>query len=201
MPPESRSRLRELVRPARQGLRVPVPGRHPLPRRHPPGRQHQDETAYVHPGPGTAELLAEAVKGAARRHPPHPVGNTGRWLLLRFGAESASPTSASSAPAPPPRSPARPSPTTSPSTSPRQSASPACPTSGPPPRRHRLAALLRPPQADHRDRVLGTSVGFTRYAGAHQFGYGGHPLTKSRRYSVTFGYIRRERAEYRKAQR
>ncbi len=42
-------------------------------------------------------------------------------------------------------------------------------------------------------------LGFRRYA--HQLGYGGHPITKLRRYSVTFGYVRRERAEYRKAQR
>jgi hypothetical protein len=28
---------------------------------------------------------------------------------------------------------------------------------------------------------------------AHQLGFGGHPLTKSRRYSVTFGHIRGER--------
>ena len=43
------------------------------------------------------------------------------------------------------------------------------------------------------------SLGFRRYA--HQLGYGGHALTKSRRYSVSFGYIRRERAEHRRAQR
>jgi hypothetical protein len=33
---------------------------------------------------------------------------------------------------------------------------------------------------------------------AHALGYGGHFLTKSRRYSVTFGQLRRARAEYRK---
>jgi hypothetical protein len=32
-------------------------------------------------------------------------------------------------------------------------------------------------------------------------GYGGHFLTKSRRYSVTFGVLRRARAEHRRAQR
>jgi hypothetical protein len=42
-------------------------------------------------------------------------------------------------------------------------------------------------------------LGFGRYA--HQLGYGGHPITKSRRYSVTFGHVRRERAEHRNAQR
>jgi hypothetical protein len=33
---------------------------------------------------------------------------------------------------------------------------------------------------------------------AHTLGYGGHFLTKSRRYSVTFGQLRKARAEYRK---
>lgn len=32
-------------------------------------------------------------------------------------------------------------------------------------------------------------------------GYGGHFLTKSRRYSVTFGQLRRARAEHRKLER
>ena len=33
---------------------------------------------------------------------------------------------------------------------------------------------------------------------AHALGYGGHCLTKSRRYSVTFGHLRGVRAEYRR---
>jgi hypothetical protein len=36
---------------------------------------------------------------------------------------------------------------------------------------------------------------------AHTLGHGGHFLTKSRRYSVTFGQLRRARAEHRKQQR
>ena len=36
---------------------------------------------------------------------------------------------------------------------------------------------------------------------AHTLGHGGHFLTKSRRYSVTFAHIRRERQEHRRAQR
>jgi hypothetical protein len=36
---------------------------------------------------------------------------------------------------------------------------------------------------------------------AHMFGYGGHFLTKSRRYSVTFGQLRAARADFRRAQR
>jgi hypothetical protein len=36
---------------------------------------------------------------------------------------------------------------------------------------------------------------------AHQLGYGGHPITKSRRYSVTFGHIRGERVTARRLER
>ena len=36
---------------------------------------------------------------------------------------------------------------------------------------------------------------------AHMLGYGGHFLTKSRRYSVTFGQLRRARLEHRKRAR
>ena len=35
---------------------------------------------------------------------------------------------------------------------------------------------------------------------AHMLGYGGHFLTKSRRYSVTFGQLRRARTEHRRRQ-
>jgi hypothetical protein len=38
-------------------------------------------------------------------------------------------------------------------------------------------------------------------AWAHMLGYGGHFLTKSRRYSVTFGQLRAARADHRRAQR
>jgi hypothetical protein len=47
-----------------------------------------------------------------------------------------------------------------------------------------------------------TSVGDPRLRlWAHMLGYGGHFLTKSRRYSVTFGYIRGERVTTRRLQR
>jgi replication initiator protein RepSA len=44
---------------------------------------------------------------------------------------------------------------------------------------------------------LGTKV----RAWAHMLGYGGHFLTKSRRYSVTFGQLRAARTEHRRANR
>ena len=44
-----------------------------------------------------------------------------------------------------------------------------------------------------------TSIGDPRLRHwAHTLGYGGHPLTKSRRYSVTFGYIRGQRVTKRR---
>ena len=42
-------------------------------------------------------------------------------------------------------------------------------------------------------------LGFGKWA--HMLGNGGHFLSKSKRYSVTFGQLRRARAEHRKAQR
>ena len=49
---------------------------------------------------------------------------------------------------------------------------------------------------------LGGNRHDTRFrAWAHMLGYGGHFLTKSRRYSVTFGQLRAARTSYRRAQR
>jgi hypothetical protein len=50
------------------------------------------------------------------------------------------------------------------------------------------AAPLQPPKRDKRDRRLA--------ACAHTIGYRGHCLTKSRRYSTTFGEIRQGRADH-----
>ncbi|HUC23933.1 MAG TPA: replication initiator [Streptosporangiaceae bacterium] len=159
----------------------------------------KDETAFIHPGPQwTAELLAAAVKGAARQASAHfPVGNTGRSLVLRFGAESGfadtriirSGTAAAIS---------------------REAVAnyiakyvtkavgiPGLPNF----RIRHLADIASLRCSAHHRQLIETAyrLGFRRYA--HQLGYGGHPITKSRRYSVTFGRIRRERAEWRKAQR
>ena len=61
----------------------------------------------------------------------------------------------------------------------------------------------------HHKRMITTSwqLGSRRPAGrrfrawAHMLGYGGHFLTKSQRYSVTFGQLRRARTEHRRAER
>jgi hypothetical protein len=49
-------------------------------------------------------------------------------------------------------------------------------------------APLQPPPRDKRDRRLA--------ACAHTFGYRGHCLTKSRRYSTTFGVLRQGRVDH-----
>src|SRR6201996_9614193 len=153
-----------------------------------------DETAFVHPGPEwSAELLAEAVKGAAKQASAlFPVGNTGRSLLLRFGAESgfADTRIIRSGTATAVSRDAVANYIAKYAT--KVSDVPGMPSS---PIRHpdEIAALRC---SAHHKRLIATAVqlGFTK--GAHQFGNHGHFLSKSRRYSVTFGRIRRERAEY-----
>ena len=52
------------------------------------------------------------------------------------------------------------------------------------------------------DLGAGKSVGDPRLRlWAHMLGFGGHTLTKSRRYSVTLGQLRRARAEHRRLER
>jgi hypothetical protein len=55
----------------------------------------------------------------------------------------------------------------------------------------------------HYRRMITTAwqLGTRCRAWAHMFGYGGHFLTKSRRYSVTFGQLRAARADHRRALR
>ncbi|HWS94544.1 MAG TPA: replication initiator, partial [Mycobacterium sp.] len=61
--------------------------------------------------------------------------------------------------------------------------------------------------AHHRAMITAAwQFGATRHdvrfrAWAHMLGYGGHFLTKSRRYSVTFGQLRAARTEHRRATR
>jgi len=53
----------------------------------------------------------------------------------------------------------------------------------------------------HHKRMIETAWVLGHKQWAHMLGYGGHFLTKSRAYSVTFGRLRADRAEYRRAQR
>jgi hypothetical protein len=156
----------------------------------------KDETAFAHPGPfWTAEHLKTAVElAAAQASALCPVPALGRSALVRFGPQtdvrvvrSGTETALS-----------------------RQAVAnyiakyvtKAVGIPGMPATRVRHPSELPSLRCSaHHKRMIETALalGYGRYA--HQFGYGGHPITKSRRYSVTFGYVRRERAEYRKAQR
>jgi hypothetical protein len=53
----------------------------------------------------------------------------------------------------------------------------------------------------HHKRMIETAWKLGHKQWAHMLGYGGHFLTKSRAYSVTFGRLRSDRTEYRRAQR
>jgi Replication initiator protein, pSAM2 len=53
----------------------------------------------------------------------------------------------------------------------------------------------------HHKRMIETAWNLGHKQWAHMLGYGGHFLTKSRAYSVTFGRLRADRTEYRRAQR
>jgi hypothetical protein len=159
----------------------------------------KDENAWVHPGPlWTAELLARAVKAAAAQASVlFPVGRTGRSLLLRFGAESgfADTRIIRSGTATAVSREAVANYVAKYAT--KVSDVPGMP-SGP---IRDLAEIQALRCSAHHKRLIETAfrLGFAK--GAHQFGNHGHFLSKSRRYSVTFGYIRRERVEHRKAQR
>jgi hypothetical protein len=155
----------------------------------------KDEHAFVHPGPmWTAELLKTAVPLAAAQASAWFAGPVGGPVLLRFGPQTDVRIVRSD---------------TEHAISREAVANyiakyvtKAVGIPGMPKSRIRefceIAALRC---SAHHKRMIETAwnLGFRRHA--HEFAYGGHPITESRRYSVTFGYIRRERAEFRKAQR
>jgi hypothetical protein len=151
---------------------------------------------YAPPGPvWTAALLCDAVKAAAAQASAvAPVGNSGRGLLLRFGSQTDTrpvlgvhgdaltrdavanyiakyATKTADAPG-------------LPSTRLRDL--------------HEIRSLRCP---DHHKRMIETAWHLGHRQWAHMLGYGGHFLTKSRAYSVTFGRLRADRMAYRRAQR
>ena len=153
---------------------------------------------YAPPPPGwTAELLCAAIKKAAAQASALAPVKGGRALLLRFGPESdfadarivrghqgdaltrdavanyIAKYATKTADAP-----------------------------GLPSSRIRSAAevqALRCPAHHRRMIEMAWQLGHRKWA--HMLGYGGHFLTKSRRYSVTFGQLRAARTAYRRAQR
>jgi len=150
---------------------------------------------YAPPGPRwTAALLCDAIKAAAAQASAvAPVGG-GRGLLLRFGTETDT----------------RPVLGVQGDALTRDAvanyiakyATKTAEAPGLPASRlrtlHEIRALRCP--AHHR-RMIETAWQLGHKQWAHMLGYGGHFLTKSRAYSVTFGQLRRARLEHRRAQR
>ena len=162
---------------------------------------------YQPPPPGIdADMLCDAI-GQAAALVTLPVDHDGQAVTLGFGAQTDTRIirhGSARCPAPARRWTARPSRTTSPSTRPRPSPPPACPPSGSAVMATSGTCAARPTTGG----MITTAwqLGSTRPASrcrawAHMLGYGGHFLTKSRRYSVTFGQLRTARTDHRRAAR
>ena len=192
--------------PVRQGGRVPGPRRRPLPRRDPPGRPRRGlpapaslatppaccATPSTRPpppsaSPPTSAQTAASCSGSARRPTPGPSTatrspRTGQPLdgqaVANYIAKYATKTLT---------------------------------VPGLPDQRLRhLVDIEHLRCSAHYKRMITTAwqLGGKRQTGdprfrqwAHMLGYGGHFLTKSRRYSVTFGQLRKARTDHRRQQR
>ena len=154
-----------------------------------------DEVYAPPPARWTAELLADAITAAASAASvTADVGTTGRTLLIRFGRQTDARVIRSGTAAALTR-PAVANYIAKYAT--KTADAPGLPSS----RLHtasEVRALRCPP---HTRRVIETcwALGYGHWA--HCLGYGGHFLTKSRRFSATFGQLRADRTAYRKAQR
>jgi hypothetical protein len=147
------------------------------------------------PARWTADVLAGAISAAASSASvPADVGNSGRTLLVRFGGQTDTKVIRSGT-----------SDALSRTAVANYIAKYATKTAGGPGlpsyRLHSVAevrALRCPP---HQRRIIEAAwaLGYDQWA--HCMGYGGHFLTKSRRFSVTFGQLRSARKEHRRAQR
>jgi hypothetical protein len=143
----------------------------------------------------TADVLADATQAAASAASvTADVGNTGKTLLIRFGAQTDTRIIRSGTSGALTR--------TAVANYIAKYATKTADAPGLPSYRIRsrleLQALRCPP---HYRRLIETAwaLGYTQWA--HCLGYGGHFLTKSRRFSVTFGQLRTTRTEHRRAQR
>jgi hypothetical protein len=188
-------------RPVRQSRRIPGPRRRPLPRRHPPRRPGPD---YQPPPPWLdADLLADAITASAAAVAvttrPGPGTPAVPVLRLRFGNQTDAriirhtgqlteraignyiakyATKTLTAPGLPDR----------PVRTQVDINALRCP-------RHYKAMMLAAWQLSP-----ATCQPADRYGRwTHMLGYGGHCLTKSRMYSVTFGQLRRARADHARA--
>jgi len=154
------------------------------------------DDSYSPPPPRwTADLLADAISAAASSASvTADVGNSGRTLLVRFGSQTDTKVIRSGT-----------SDALSRAAVANYLAKYATKTAdapGLPSYRLHSAAEIRalrcPP---HQRQLIETAwtLGYSQWA--HCMGYGGHFLTKSRRFSVTFGQLRTARKEHRRAQR
>ena len=161
---------------------------------------------YRPPPPGTP--LTWCATPSTRPPPPSASPSTTTARPSR-SASDRRPTRGSSGtawscPVPARRSTGRRSRTTSPSTPPRPSVLAGCPACG-----SAAEADIAQLRCSAHYRALITAawqLGSTGHAArfrawAHMLGYGGHFLTKSRRYSVTFGQLRTARADHRRVSR
>jgi hypothetical protein len=154
-----------------------------------------DDTYAPPPDRWTADVLADAIQAAASAASvPACVGNTGNTLLVRFGAQTDTRIIRSGTSGALTR--------TAVANYIAKYATKTADAPGLPSYRIRarleLQALRCP---THYRRLIETAwaLGYTQWA--HCLGYGGHFLTKSRRFSVTFGQLRTTRKEHRRAQR
>ncbi len=157
---------------------------------------HAKAGTYAPPGPEwSVERLSSAVRSAAAQASAlAPLGDTGRALLLRFGDQVDT----------------RPVLDRQGDALTREQvanyiakyATKTANAPGLPSFRLRDLHEIRSLRCSaHHKRMIETAWKLGRKKWAHMLGYGGHFLTKSRAYSVTFGRLRADRAEFRRAQR
>jgi hypothetical protein len=154
-----------------------------------------DDSYAPPPGHWTADVLADAIQAAASfSSVTADVGNTGKTLLIRFGAQTDTRTIRSATSGALTR--------TAVANYIAKYATKTADAPGLPAYRLRsrleLDSLHCPP---HHRRLIETAWALGYQQWAHCLGYGGHFLTKSRRFSVTFGQLRTARTEHRRAQR
>jgi hypothetical protein len=155
-----------------------------------------DPDTCLPPGPNwTAEMLAQAItRAAAQAAVLVPVGHTDQTVLLRFGAQTDTRIVRSGTDAALSR--------TAVANYIAKYATKVSEVPGLPGARIRHlseVASLRCPA--HHKRMIETALRLGHGKWAHMLGNGGHFLSKSRRYSVTFGQLRTARVNYRRAQR
>ena len=154
--------------------------------RRPPSPPPTSKTPYATPPPPSATA-------PHRTRPSRPAGSS---------AGATSSTSASSpCPAPAP-SPTWPSPATSPNTPPKAPKPPATPPPASPPT---PSTCTPTPTGTHPERLIAACWRLGRHPDhtslrrwAHMLGFGGHFLTKARRYSIRFRDLREARIIYRR---